>query len=147
MGCSTWRTGLRFDACTSSKGLGIKAIAARLGIARNTVRSAVRWSAPPGYERAPVGSRVDAYEPGIRAQLQKDARMPATVIAERIDWPGGMSVLRERVRELRPLFFPADASQRTTYRPGDWRSGICGSPRSTCRWATTRPAGCPSSSG
>jgi hypothetical protein len=34
--------------------------------------------------------------------------MPASVIAERIGWGRGMTVLRERVAELRPLFVPPD---------------------------------------
>ena len=42
--------------------LGIKTIARRLGIARNTVRAAVRSPEPPRYERQGPGSRVDAVE-------------------------------------------------------------------------------------
>ncbi len=45
--------------------------------------------------------------------------MPATVIAERIGWDRSMTVLKDRVRELRPLFLPADPCQRTDYRPGE----------------------------
>ena len=45
--------------------------------------------------------------------------MPTTVIAERIGWERGMTVLKERVRELRPLFIPPDPSQRSHYRPGE----------------------------
>ena len=45
--------------------------------------------------------------------------MPATVIAERIGWAYGITVLRDRVRELRPLFVAPDPAQRTTYRPGE----------------------------
>jgi transposase len=45
--------------------------------------------------------------------------MPATVIAERIGWERGMTVLRDRIGELRPLFAPPDPSQRTWYRPGE----------------------------
>lgn len=102
-----------------SEGLGIKTIARRLGIARNTVRMAVRSSEPPKYQRAAAGSKVDAYEPQIRALLKDDPAMPATVIAERIEWPGGMTVLKDRVRELRPVYAPVDPSQRTSYRPGE----------------------------
>ena len=45
--------------------------------------------------------------------------MPATVIAERIGWSGGRTVLQERVAELRPIYQPADPCQRTEYRPGE----------------------------
>jgi transposase len=99
--------------------LGIKTIAKRLGIARNTVRAAVRSSEPPAYRREGPGSRVDAVEDEIRALLGEFPEMPATVIAERIGWPYGITVLRDRVRELRPLFVPPDPSQRTVYRPGE----------------------------
>jgi hypothetical protein len=37
--------------------------------------------------------------------------MPATVIAERIGWRHGQTVLKDRVRELRPLYLPDPASR------------------------------------
>jgi transposase len=46
--------------------------------------------------------------------------MPATVIAERIGWQRGITVLRDRVAELRPLFAPPDPCQRTDYLPGEY---------------------------
>jgi transposase len=46
-------------------------------------------------------------------------RMPATVIAERIGWTRSMTVLKDRVRDLRPLYLPPDPSGRTEYRPGE----------------------------
>jgi transposase len=99
--------------------LGVKAIARRLGIARNTVRSALRSDAPPSYERARKGSVVDAVEPKILELLKEFPDMPATVIAERVGWERSIRVLRERVAELRPLFVPPDPCQRTHYRPGE----------------------------
>ena len=45
--------------------------------------------------------------------------MPATVIAERVGWPRGMTVFNERVRELRPAYLPPDPAGRTTYDAGD----------------------------
>ena len=52
-----------------AEGMGIKAIARRLGVARNTVRTALRSEGPPRYERAATGSAVDAVEPAIRGLL------------------------------------------------------------------------------
>jgi len=62
---------------------------------------------------------VDAVEGDIRALLDTEPRMPVTVIAERIGWERGLTILRHRVRELRPLYLPPDPSGRTTYRPGE----------------------------
>ena len=63
-----------------AEGMGIKAIARRLGIARNTVRDALRSSEPPRYVRAGTGSAVDAVEPEIRRLLEEFPEIPATVI-------------------------------------------------------------------
>lgn len=102
-----------------AEGVSIKEIVRRTGLARNTVRSAVRSDVPPTYERKARGSGVDAHEPAIRELLTEFPRMPATVIAERIGWSGGRTVLQERVAELRPIYLPADPCQRTEYRPGE----------------------------
>ncbi len=99
--------------------MSIKAIAKRLRLARNTVRSAVRSAQPPRYVRAGSGSIVEAVEPQIRALLKEFPQMPATVIAERIGWDRSMTVLKDRVRVLRPVYAPADPASRTTYGPGE----------------------------
>jgi transposase len=59
-----------------AEGMGIKAIARRLGVARNTVRSAVGSSDPPRYERQRRPSVVDAFEPEIRKLLKEFPEMP-----------------------------------------------------------------------
>lgn len=102
-----------------SEGMAVKAIARRLGVARNTVRAALVADVPPKYERAPGGSMVDGFEPAVRALLAVFPDMPATVIAERIGWVHSSSVLRARVAQLRPLYRPADPADRTTYVAGE----------------------------
>ncbi len=97
----------------------VRAIARRLGLARNTVRSALRSDEPPRYARPGRGSAVDAFEPQIRRLLSVTPDMPATVIAERIGWQRGMTVLRDRIEELRPLYVPLDAFGRSEYQPGE----------------------------
>jgi transposase len=102
-----------------AEGLPIKAIVRVLGVSRNTVRAAIASNAPPKYERTPAGSIVDEVEPRIRELLQSYPRMPATVIAERIGWDRGLTVFKERVAELRPVYLPPDPAGRTNYVAGE----------------------------
>jgi transposase len=102
-----------------AEGMPVKAIARTLGISRNTVRAALASDGPPRYRRAPAGSAVDAFEPRIRELLQAYPTMPATVIAERVGWERGLTVLKDRVRELRPAYLPPDPASRTAYDPGE----------------------------
>jgi len=102
-----------------SEGLPIKMIARVVGCSKNTVKAALAGDTPPRYERRPAGSIVDAVEPRIRELLQAYPTMPATVIAERIGWDRSVTVLRERVRELRPVYLPPDPAGRTMYVAGE----------------------------
>jgi transposase len=102
-----------------SEGMPIKAIVRKLGVSRNAVRRALAADGPPKYVRPPRGSTVDAVEPQIRELLSDRPTMPATVIAERIGWDRSLTVLKDRVRQLRPLFLPPDPASRTTYVPGE----------------------------
>src|SRR6476659_5812093 len=97
----------------------IKQIARELGISKNTVKAMLAAAAPPKYRRAATGSVVDQVEPRIRQLLMDTPTMPATVIAERIGWTRGMTVLSARVRELRPVYLPPDPSSRTAYVAGE----------------------------
>jgi transposase len=102
-----------------SERMPIRAIARKMGVGRNTMRRALKAEGPPKYVRKAKGSIVDAVEPQIRELLGQWPDMPATVIAERIGWSRSMTVLKERIRELRPLFVPPDPSSRTSYQPGE----------------------------
>ena len=59
---------------------------------------------PPAYSRPVKPSIVDAVEAQIRALLAEWPSMPTTVIAERVGWQRSMTVFKDRVRQLRPLF-------------------------------------------
>jgi transposase len=102
-----------------SEGMPIKAIVRRLGISRNAVRRALAADSPPRYSRPAKGSLVDAVEPQIRQLLGQWPTMPATVIAERIGWAHSLTVLKDRLRVLRPLFLPPDPASRTSYLAGE----------------------------
>lgn len=99
--------------------VAIKAIARRLGISRNAVRRALASDQPPRYRRPARGSALDAFEPAIRELLRATPTMPATVLAQRVGWDRSLTVLKDRVRVLRPLYLPPDPASRTQYLPGE----------------------------
>ncbi|HXQ57499.1 MAG TPA: IS21 family transposase [Actinomycetes bacterium] len=103
-----------------AEGMPIKQVARVMGVSKNTVKRALAVAGPPRYERrVGGGSIVDAVEPRIRELLRAWPTMPATVIAERIGWTRGLTVLKDRVRELRPVYLPPDPASRTTYQAGE----------------------------
>ncbi|HTE67672.1 MAG TPA: IS21 family transposase [Actinomycetes bacterium] len=102
-----------------AEGMPIKAIARVLGVSKNTVKRALEADGPPRYQRQGRGSVVDAVEPRIRELLAAWPTMPATVIAERIGWERSLTVLKGRVRELRPVYLPPDPASRTSYDAGE----------------------------
>ena len=97
-----------------AEGMPIKAVARVMGCSKNTVKRALAADGPPRYQRR-VGGRsiVDGVEPRIRELLVAWPTMPATVIAERIGWTRGLTVLKDRVREFRPAYLPPDPASRT----------------------------------
>jgi transposase len=102
-----------------AEGVPIKEIARQLGLARNTVRAALRSDGPPKYERAPRGSVADAYEPRVRALLVAWPRMPVPVIAQRIGWPYSEGPLKKLLARIRPEYVGIDPADRTVYEPGE----------------------------
>ncbi|EHR53485.1 resolvase family protein [Saccharomonospora marina XMU15] len=101
-----------------AEGVPIKEIARRLGVARNTVRAALRSDGPPKYQRARRGSVADAYEPQIRALLREWPRMPTPVISQRIGWPYSEGPLKKLLARIRPEYVGIDPVDRVTYQPG-----------------------------
>ena len=97
----------------------IAEIARVMGISRNTVKAALASGNPPKYHRAPAGSVADRFEPRIRELLRVYPSMPATVIAERIEWPYSVRALSGKVAEWRPAYLPPDPVSRTAYAAGE----------------------------
>jgi transposase len=99
--------------------MSIKGIARVMGCSKNTVKTALAADQPPTYRRQSRGSVVDVVEPRIRELLQACPTMPATVIAERIEWRYSIRTLSARVAELRPVYLPPDPASRTIYLAGE----------------------------
>jgi hypothetical protein len=55
---------------------------------------------------------VDAVEPRIRELLWEYPAMPATVIGS---GGTGLTVLKDRIRELRPVYLPPDPASWASY--------------------------------
>jgi transposase len=100
--------------------LSVRAIGRRLGLARNTVRSALRSSDHPAYERAPRLTCVDPFKSRIAEILADLPELSAVRIDEIIrpdGYSGSLSTLRTYLRSVRPQ--PLHVFQRTEYRPGE----------------------------
>jgi transposase len=97
----------------------VKVIARVLGCSKNTVKKALAADQPPAYRRRSRGSVVDTVEPRIRELLRACPTMPATVIAERLEWRYSIRTLSTRVAELRPIYVPPDPASRTSYLAGE----------------------------
>jgi transposase len=133
--------------------LSRSAIAKRLGMSRPTVIRLLGLQEPPCYQRAPAGSKLDAYKDTIAAMLDADPQVPATVILERLrrdGYAGGITRLKEHVAGVRPAFVAARSYQRTSYLPGelahgDWWEPATrvpvgnGATRKAYGWVTTLP--------
>jgi transposase len=96
----------------------IKEISRRLGVARNTVRAALASDHPPKYERAARGSLVDEVEVEIRKLLKEFPRMASTVIAERIGWEHSITILKDRLKVIRPEYAGIDPADRLVHVAG-----------------------------
>lgn len=93
-------------------------IARRVGVSRGTVERALAADRLPKYERPPRASRFDVFAPRVRALLAKTPSMPASTLAERVDWPGSSSLFRAKVALLRPEYVLPDPADRLVHSPG-----------------------------
>jgi transposase len=103
------------------EGIGVRAIARRLGMSRKTVRRILgRHRAPP---KPPDkrGSMLDAYEPAIRKILGDAPDMLAPAVLERLrplGYSGGVTILRARLHTMRPQSTPR-AFLTLSFEPGE----------------------------
>jgi Mu transposase-like protein len=104
------------------RGVGVRELAKRSGLSRNTVRRALRADAAPAFRCPPRPSKLDPFKYEVHRLLREDPRLPAVRVRELIEplgFNGGQTIVDEYVRELRPLFAPRRTFQRTVYRPGE----------------------------
>src|SRR5829696_7969747 len=102
--------------------VAIKELVRRTGLSRNTIRLALRSQAPPRYERAGSGSKLDPFKDEICRLLRADPTIPGQRIRELIvplGFDGGKTIVDDYLREVRPLFATPRTYQRTIYRPGE----------------------------
>ena len=92
------------------------------GLHRDTVTRALAAEAPPRYERAPAGSKLDPYREWICEQLRAEPTLQSQRLRElatELGYDGGKSIFDDYVREVRPRFQVRRTFQRTVYRPGE----------------------------
>ena len=104
------------------RGVGVRELARRYGISRNTVRVALRSEAPPAFRCPQRPSKLDEFKDEIHELLRRDPRLPAVRVRELIEplgFTGQQTIVNEYLREIRPLFAKPRTFQRTVYRPGE----------------------------
>ena len=114
------------------RGVSIKELARRTGLARNTIRAALRSDVPPVFRCPERPSKLDPFKDEIHRLLQKDPRLPGVRVRELIEplgFTGGKTIVDDYLREVRPLFVRARTHQRTVYRPGE-----------ICQWDLWEPS-------
>ena len=104
------------------RGVSINELVRRTGLARNTIRSALRSDRPPTFSCPERPSKLDRFKDEIHRLLKDDPRLPGVRVRELIEplgFDGGKSIVDDYLREVRPLFVKQRTHQRTVYRPGE----------------------------
>jgi hypothetical protein len=102
--------------------VAIRELARRFGVQRKTIRRAIRSADPPRYSRPRRPSKLDPFTDEVHRLLKDDPHVPAVRIRELLQplgYQGGETILKEHLREIRPLFDPPRTYQRTVYLPGE----------------------------
>jgi transposase len=87
------------------EGRSVRAIARQLRLARKTVRKLLGRGRPPRTAPAARVSLLDPYLADVKRLLDDTPELKATAVLERLrplGYTGGISILRDRVRALRP---------------------------------------------
>jgi hypothetical protein len=107
------------------RGVSIKELMRRTGLARNTIRSALRSEEPPGFRCPERPSKLDPFKEEIHELLRGDPALPGVRVRELIEplgFDGGKSSL------LRTRWTPSPCGRlsrpRTTTGPPSHPGGI-----------------------
>jgi hypothetical protein len=120
------------------RGVSIKELVRRTGLARNTVRATLRADAPPAFCLPERPSKLEIHE-----LLRGDPKLSGVRVCELIEplgFDGQKTIVDDYLREVRPLFRRERTYQRTT-DPARSASSTCGSPRARSRSGTARAGG------
>jgi transposase len=115
------------------RGVAIKELARRTGLARNTIRAALRSEGPPAFRCPERPSKLDPFKEEIHRLLREDPRLPGVRVRELLEplgFDGAKTIVDDYLREVRPLFLRPRTFQRTVYRPGE-----------VCQWDLWEPSG------
>jgi transposase len=115
------------------RGVSIKELVRRTGLARNTVKRALRSEAPPVFRCPERGSMLDPFRDEIHRLLKDDPKLTGVRVRELIEplgFCGGKTIVDDYLREVRPVFLRLRTHQRTVYRPGE-----------ICQWDLWEPSG------
>jgi transposase len=114
------------------RGVSIKELARRTGLARNTVRAALRSDRPPVFRCPERRSKLEPFRGEFYELLRQDPRLPGVRVRELIEplgFCGSKTIVDDYLREIRPLFLKLRTHQRTVYRPGE-----------ICQWDLWEPS-------
>jgi transposase len=114
------------------RGVSIKELARRTGLARNTIRAALRSDAPPAFRCPARPSKLEPFTDEIHRLLKDDPKLTGVRVRELIEplgFVGGKTIVDDYLREVRPLFLRRRTHQRTVYRPGE-----------ICQWDLWEPS-------
>jgi hypothetical protein len=114
------------------RGVSIKELMRRTGLARNTIRTALRSQAPPAFRCPRRPSKLDPFKDEIHELLRGDPKLPGVRVRELIEplgFDGSKTIVDDYLREVRPLFVKVRTHQRTVYRPGE-----------ICQWDLWEPS-------
>jgi hypothetical protein len=114
------------------RGVSIRELMRRTGLARNTIRTVLRSDAPPGFRCPARPSKLDPFKEEIHELLRADPKLPGVRVRELIEplgFDGSKTIVDDYLREVRPLFAPRRSFQRTVYRPGE-----------ICQWDLWEPS-------